>query len=111
MNFGMVQTGMLAGLAALAIPYIIHLMFKQKPREVPMGSVRFLREIMEKHRNRKKIMRWLLMALRMACIALVALMFARPFISELKKSDGNKRLVVILIDQSDAVKHGEGKML
>jgi IS1 family transposase len=100
MNFGMVQSGMLAGLIALSIPYIIHLMFKQKPREVQMGSVRFLREIMERHRNRKKIMRWLLMALRMACIALIALMFARPFLSELRKSDGNERLVVVLIDKS-----------
>jgi uncharacterized membrane protein len=100
MNFGLVQTGMLAGLLALAVPYIIHLMFRQKPREFKMGSVRFLREIMEKHRNRKKILRWLLMALRMACIALIALMFARPFFNELSKTDGDERLVVILIDKS-----------
>lgn len=100
MNFGMVQTGMLAGLIALVVPYVIHLMFRQKPRDVQMGSVRFLREIMEKHRNRKKIFRWLLMALRMACIALIALMFARPYLNKLTKSDGNERLVVILIDKS-----------
>ena len=61
MNFGIAQSGMLAGLAMLLIPFIIHLLFRQKPRDMKLGSIRFLSEIMEKHRSRRKVMRWLLM--------------------------------------------------
>ena len=100
MNMGLVQNGMLLGLLALAIPFIIHLLFRQKPREVQIGSVRFLREIMEKHRNRRRVMKWLLMSLRMLGIALLAFLFARPFLTE--KADGSKgkKLVAIMIDRS-----------
>jgi len=103
MNIGLVQNGMLLGLLALAIPFIIHLLFRQKPREVQIGSVRFLREIMEKHRNRRRVMKWLLMSLRMLGIALLAILFARPFLTE--KADGTKgqKLVVIMIDRSGSM--------
>lgn len=100
MNFQLTQSWMLGGLLLLAIPYIIHLMFRQKPLEVPIGSVRFLREIMEKHHRRQKVLRWLLMTLRMVCIALIALMFARPFFNKLTQQDTVHDCLVILIDQS-----------
>ena len=109
MNFGIAQSGMLAGLAMLLIPFIIHLLFRQKPRDMKLGSIRFLSEIMEKHRSRRKVMRWLLMSLRMACIALVALMFARPYFTELTPTSGADGLIVILIDQSASMQlHSDG---
>ncbi len=100
MNLGLVQTGMLWGLLALAIPFIVHLLFRQKPREVQIGSVRFLHEIMEKHRNRRRVMRWLLMSLRMVGLALLAMLFARPFMTEKTEAAPGKKFVAILIDQS-----------
>lgn len=100
MNLGLVQNGMLFGLLALAIPFIIHLMFRQKPREVQIGSVRFLKQVLDKNKNRRRVMQWLLMSLRMGGIALLALLFARPFL--VKKSDAVKggEFVAILIDRS-----------
>ena len=100
MNLGLIQNGMLFGLLALAIPLIIHLLFRQKPRDVQIGSVRFLREVMEKHRNRRKVMRWLLMSLRMLGLALLALLFARPFMTERDTGTKGQKLVAILIDRS-----------
>ena len=100
MNFGLIQNGMLMGLLALAIPVIIHLLFRQKPRDVQIGSVRFLQQIMEKHRNRRKVMRWLLMSLRLLAIALLAFLFARPFLVERSEGSGDRKLVAILIDRS-----------
>ena len=109
MKFGMAQSGMLAGLAMLLIPFIIHLLFRQKPRDMKLGSIRFLSQIMEKHRSRRKVMRWLLMSLRMACIGLVALMFARPYFTELTPTSGTDGLIVILIDQSASMQlHSDG---
>ena len=100
MNFGLVQNGMLMGLFALAIPIIIHMLFRQKPRVVQLGSVRFLQQVMEKQRNRRRVMRWLLMSLRLAGIALLALLFARPFLIEKAEGGRGDKFVAILIDRS-----------
>ena len=44
-------------------------------------------------------MRWLLLALRLACVALLAFLFARPYLLEARQG-GEKTTVVVLIDQS-----------
>lgn len=103
MSFGLVQTGFLLALAGLAIPLIIHFTFRTRPRTVDLGTIRFLRDILERSRNRKKVMRWLLLAARMACVALLALLFARPFLIE-RATGGADRLVAVLIDDSASMR-------
>ncbi len=100
MSFGLIQNGMLLGLVALAIPVIIHLMFRRRPRQVQIGSVRFLQQVIEKHRNRRRVMRWLLMSLRLAGVALLAFLFARPFLVENSQRQPGERFVAVLIDGS-----------
>ncbi len=99
MSFGLIQIGFLFGLLALAIPIVIHLMFRRRPRTVELGSIRFLQEIFERSRNRRRITRWILLALRMSCIALLAILFARPFLTQRSQGEG-ERFVAILIDRS-----------
>ena len=41
MNF--IQNGFLIALGAIAIPIIIHLVFRQKAKRVDLGTLRFLR--------------------------------------------------------------------
>ena len=100
MNLGLIQNGMMMGLLALAIPFIIHLLFRTKPKEVNIGSIRFLKEIMEQHRNRRRVMRWFLMGLRMLGVILLALLFARPYLVERSAKIANDRFVGVLIDRS-----------
>lgn len=100
MDFGLVQSSMLYGLLGLSIPYIIHLIFRQKPRNVVLGSIRFVRQVTESRRRQRKVMKWLLLALRMACIALLALMFARPFSVAKDPEETDEQMVVVLIDRS-----------
>ena len=110
MNLGLVQNGMLFGLLALLIPFLIHLMFRQRPRDVQIGSVRFLQQIMDKSKSRRRVMQWLLMGLRMAGIALLVLLFARPYL--ISKADDVKggQFVAILIDRSASMQlQSEGK--
>ena len=94
-----IQLGFLAALGALAIPIIIHLVFRQRPKRVELGTLRFLRVVLEHHARRRRVMRWLLLALRLACVALLALLFARPYLLALASS-GEKRTKVVLIDRS-----------
>jgi len=93
------QIGFLTALGALAIPIIVHLVFRQRPRRAELGTLRFLRVVLAHNARRRRIMRWLLLSLRMACVALIAFLFARPYWLAAHTA-GDKRTTVVLIDQS-----------
>jgi Aerotolerance regulator N-terminal len=94
-----VQFGMLGALSALAIPIIIHLMFRRQARTVELGTLQFLKVVLRENSRKRRLKRYILLALRMACVALIALLFARPFLLAEEPSTG-ERLVVVLIDRS-----------
>ncbi len=93
------QTAFLSGLAALAVPVLIHLFFRLKTKRVELGTIRFLRAVLEENARRRKVMRWLLLALRMLFVALLVGLFARPYFTA-AATGSDKELLVILIDQS-----------
>jgi hypothetical protein len=103
MDLGLVQTGFLLALAGLAIPLIIHFTFRSRPRTVDLGSIRFLREILERSHNRKKVMRLLLLSLRMVAVGLLAFLFARPYLTDRTSATGG-RFVAVLIDDSASMR-------
>lgn len=92
---------LLAG--AVLIPVIIHLIWRNKALRVDFPAMRFLLQ------SQKPISRWLrwkqllLLLLRMLIFALLALLFARPFIAD-NKSFGvwekHARHVILLLDVS-----------
>ncbi|MCI0359314.1 MAG: BatA domain-containing protein, partial [Planctomycetaceae bacterium] len=94
-----IQIGFLGALAALAVPIIIHLVFRQRAKKVELGTLRFLRVVLEHNARRRRVMRWLLLMLRLACVGLLAFLFARPYLLALRAA-GEKQSVVVLIDQS-----------
>lgn len=93
------QTAFLSGLAALAVPVLIHLFFRLKTKRVELGTIRFLRLVLEENARRRKVMRWFLLALRMLFVALLVGLFARPYFTA-AATGSDKELLVILIDQS-----------
>ncbi len=68
----------LLGLAAAAIPILIHLFNFRKPRRVDFSSLQFLREVERQAMRRMRLRQWLLLALRTLAIAFIVLAFARP---------------------------------
>src|SRR6188474_1694639 len=106
------QTSFLVGLAALAVPVLIHLFFRLRTKRVELGTIRFLRVVLEENARRRKVMRWLLLALRVACVALLVMLFARPYFTAAAAS-GDKELLVLLIDQSATMqlKGDQGRLL
>ena len=96
---GLVNLGMLAGLAALGIPVLVHLVYGRRARPVQLGTLRFLKIVLQENVRRRRLKRWLLLALRMICVALVVLLFARPYLVA-QDSGGEQRLVILLIDRS-----------
>ncbi len=68
----------LLGLAAAAIPILVHLFNFRKPRTVDFSSLAFLHELQRSTMRRVRIKQWLLLALRTLAIAALVLAFARP---------------------------------
>jgi hypothetical protein len=92
----------LLGLAALAVPVLIHLTQKERKSVVHFPSLMFLRKIPYESVQRRRIRDWLLLALRLAAIALVVTAFARPFLrgTNLAAAPGGARDIVVLLDRS-----------
>ena len=96
---GVVQPAFWMALGALAIPVIVHLIFRWQSRQVELGTIRFLTEILRENARRRQLKRWLLLAMRLACVALVALLFMRPYLLA-RQAATKDRFLAIVIDQS-----------
>ncbi len=68
----------LLGLAAAALPLLIHLFNLRRPRRVDFSSLEFVKALQQRTMQRVRIKQWLLLALRMLAIACLVLAFARP---------------------------------
>lgn len=74
---------MLIGLAALAVPVIIHLLNRSRPRPIEWGAMQFLLASMTARHRRVKIEDAILLCLRCLSLAFLALALARPFLPSL----------------------------
>ncbi|MGE0460747.1 MAG: BatA and WFA domain-containing protein [Vicinamibacterales bacterium] len=99
----------LLGLAAIAVPVLIHLTQRERRTVVEFPSLMFLRKIPYESVKRRRIRDWLLLALRAAALALIVAAFARPFVrgSELSAAAGGAREVVLLLDRSYSMGAGD----
>lgn len=102
MGIGVATPIMLAGLLGIGLPVLVHLLSRRKFDVVDWGAMQFL-ELSQKTRQKMRLEELLLMLLRMALIALVALALAEPWISggmfsNLRSSQS--RDVVLVIDSS-----------
>lgn len=69
---------LLVGLAGVSVPVIIHLLHRQRTQPVQWGAMQFLSVSPLQRKRRKKVEQWLLMAVRMLALAVLALLLARP---------------------------------
>src|SRR5262245_43258175 len=102
---GVVQPAFWMALGALAIPVIVHLIFRWQSRQVELGTIRFLTEILRENARRRQLKRWILLAMRLACVALLALLFMRPYLLA-RQVSAKDRFLAILIDQSASMSLG-----
>lgn len=106
------QTTFLIATAAVAIPVLLHLLNRWQARQIELGTMRFLEEVIREGAQRRKIRRWLLLFTRCALVALLALLFARPFLLESRQQQG-ERLRLVLVDRSAsmAMKGNSGRLI
>src|SRR5436190_1950046 len=106
-GLSLIHAGFLAAGLAVAVPIVIHLLVRQKTRTLIIGSMRFLHEVIREHRRRRRVRQWILLALRMLAVLLLALLFARPFRDESFRR-GLQEELVLLIDRSASMQARQG---
>lgn len=109
-GFTLLNSAFLAGLAAVAIPIIIHLVYRRKSKVVLFPDLRFLKQVDQRISRRHKVEEWILLLCRMAVIALLALALAKP----LWKSEGHtigagpSTAAILVLDDSYSMEFTQG---
>ncbi len=97
----------LLGAVAIVAPVILHLIRRAPKGEVPFSSLMYLSPSPPQLSKRSRFEHLLLLAMRVLALGLLALAFARPFLSRaatLGSSAGERKRVVVLIDTSASMR-------
>ena len=100
----------LAGLVALAVPVVVHLINRERKTVVEFPSLMFLRKIPYKSVRRQKLRHLLLFALRCLALTLLVAAFARPFVRRragVAALAGGARERIVLLDRSYSMSYGD----
>lgn len=105
----------LFGLAAAAIPILLHLLNLRRLKTVDFSTLRFLREIQRTRMRRIRLRQWILLILRTLLIVFLVVAFSRPALkgslAGLGASTARSTLVLLLDDSpSMGLRNSEGVM-
>ena len=92
----------LAGMAAISLPIVLHMIRRHTSRRVPFSTLMFLKPTAPRLKHRRRLEHLPLLILRCLIICLLALAFARPFLARPVVQEPvrvGKRLV-LLVDTS-----------
>ncbi|NBX30769.1 hypothetical protein EBR04_10080, partial [bacterium] len=78
MGISFLAPALLGAAALVAVPILLHMMMRRKPVPHPFPALRFLQQRAVANRRRLQVSHLLLLLLRVAALALLALAFARP---------------------------------
>jgi len=101
----------LAGAAGAAVPLIIHLLVRRRYRHLPWAAMDLLLRAFKKTRRRLRIENLLVLLLRMAAVALIAVSLARPVVRSpavAGKVGERSRALFILLDNSYSMNFKRG---
>lgn len=100
---------MLIGLAGVAVPIIMHLLNRLRHRRIEWAAMELLRRAVVSRSRQVKIEDWLLLALRVLAVGLIALAMARPTFRTESLHVGQQQVgVVIALDASYSMGHQPG---
>lgn len=100
---GFLHPLLLWGTALAAVPLVIHILNRRRHKPLSWGAMRFVIAAHKRTRRRVQLENWLLLFLRMAAVAVLALAIARPFIgkeSPLAPLTEKRRDMVLILDNS-----------
>lgn len=107
---GFVNPALVAGTALAAVPLLIHLLNRQRHRPLRWAATRFVVAAYRKTRRRVQFENLLLLLLRMAAVALLALAVSRPFAAGdgvLANLTEKRRDLILVVDGSASTGYRE----
>jgi hypothetical protein len=97
---GFLHPWVLAGLAAAAVPILLHLLARREPPTVVFPAVRYLVTTTREHQRRLKLQNLLLLFLRTLLIAVVVLAAAGPTVPLMGVPGHAPSALVLIVDNS-----------
>jgi len=96
----------LAGIAAVTLPIVLHMIRRHTSRRVPFSTLMFLRSTAPRLKNRRRLEHLPLLILRCLVLCLLALAFARPFIARSTTADPVRvgQRIAVLVDTSASMR-------
>ncbi len=108
MGFSLLAPLFLAGLAAIAVPILVHLSARDRRDVVRFPSLKFLTRLPYRQARRQRLRHRRLFALRALALTLLVLAFTRPlFEGASVTAAGGGREVVIVLDRSYSMAYGD----
>ena len=99
---GFLTPALLAGATLITVPVILHLVMRRQPRLLEFPALQFVRQRQQANRRKLNLRHWLLLALRCALVAGLAIALARPTLkgSGLRGKEGAPLAVALVVDNS-----------
>jgi hypothetical protein len=99
----------LIGALAAGLPVLVHLVRRTRAQKLQFPSLMFLRKIEQKVVRRRKLRNLLLLALRCLALLLLALAFARPYLTNnaAAATTASSASSVILLDTSASMRYAD----
>lgn len=104
---GLLAPWFLGGLLAIGLPVYLHLLRRHKSTPVPFASLMFFERRVQSSIQHRRLRHLLLLALRVALIALVLLAFARPYWRSNAAGASGDQLAALCLDDSFSMRQGD----
>ena len=95
-----VNAHLLAGLGAIAIPILLHLFLKEKPKKTDLPTIHFLQLALKKSSSARKMRTSLLLLLRILMVMLAVFLIARPYLNASTGEKVANSAIAIILDDS-----------
>ena len=94
------------GVAAIALPVLIHWLTRPRPLRLPLSTVRFVMEAVRQRRARHRLRDIIILTLRTLAVGCLAWAFARPLLGErplISGAEATPTTRVVVLDQSQSM--------
>jgi hypothetical protein len=103
---GFLAPWFLAGIAALALPFYVHLLRRHTTNPRPFSSLMFFERRTQSSIKHRRLRYLLLLSLRALLLALLVFAFANPFINRSAAKMNSEKLDLLVIDNSFSMRAG-----
>jgi len=97
---GFLAPAFLFGALAVGLPLYLHLLRRSTSTPLPFSSLMLFEVRPPSATQRRRLRYWLLLALRLALLLLLALTFAEPYVSRLIVGPAGDKLLLVVVDNS-----------